>query len=967
MTNSAVNENIVLRKKLIEVALPLDAINQASESEKKVKVGKPTNMHLWWARRPLATARAVIFAQMVDDPSGHVKQFPTLDAQNKERQRLFRLIEQLVLWENTTNETLLQAARDEIHRSWRLTCDENKNHQQADFLFNPEALPAFHDPFAGGGTLPLEAQRLGLESYATDLNPVAVLINKAMVEFPGKFSGFQPINPETAAGNTLIEKEWSGSNGIIEDIHYYANWIRDVAEKRIGNLYPKVNITLEMTEDRPDLERYLGEDLTVVARIWARTTKSPNPAFSEMDVPLVSTFMLSTKPGKEAYIEPIVEGNKYRFVVRIGKPPNLESTKKGTKLARGANFQCILSNSPIDENWVKAAGQAGTMGSCLLAVVAEGTRGRVYLSADEKQAELVIDNDLVWQPELTISGSTQYVGVKPYGMASFDQLFTNRQMVALTTFSDLLMEVRSKIVEDAQKSGRADDGIRLDANGDGVSAYADAVTVYLGLCQSRLADWNNSLCRWENVAQVPQQLFGRQALPMTWDYCEGNPLSSSTGSFNASVKNLSNSFFRLSNLQSKTGTGEQQNAMDQTVSLGKVVSTDPPYFDNVPYADLSDFFYVWLRRSFLSVFPDLFSTIATPKEEELVAFAHRHDGKAGAESFFLNGMTEAMRCIADQAHPSFPITIYYAFKQSEHSDEVGRVSTGWDTFLSAVLNSGLAISGTWPMRTESTSRLRSLSSNALASSIVLVCRRRELDAGVATRREFIDLLNSELPVALQNLQRGNIAPVDLAQAAIGPGMEIFSRYSRILEASGNTLSVRDALGLINQTLETVLTEQEGNFDLETRWALGWFDESGFSEGDYGRAEQLATSKNTSVAGMADAGILVSGRGKVHLLTPDELPEDWDPQSDRRFATWEAVHHLVRVLQDSGESAAGELQAQIGPSSAEKVRELAYRLYAICEHKGWSKEALSYNSLVQSWPEITRLAQTEQRAEQGTLI
>ena len=947
------------KKKLIEVALPLDAINSASAREKSIRHGHPSTLHLWWARRPLAAARAVIFAQMVDDPSAHPDLFPTEKKQEKERQRLFKIIEELVKWENTTNEKVLQAARDEIWQSWRYTCAENADHPRASELFDRNKLPAFHDPFAGGGALPLEAQRLGLESYASDLNPVAVLINKAMIEIPPLFAGRQPINPESRKSENSMGKDWSGAKGLAEDVRYYGKWMRQEAEKRIGHLYPKVEVTAEMAGDRPDLKPYIGRKLTVIAWLWARTVKSPNPAFAQVDVPLASTFMLSTKAGKEAYVEPVIEKGGYRFTVKMGKPKDVAAAKSGTKLSR-ANFACLLSGIPVSGNYIKAEGKARRMGARLMAIVAEGDRGRVYLAPTPEMEAIALTAKPTWKPELTISGSTQYLGVKPYGMDRFDQLYTDRQLVALTTFSDLVQEACERVQCDALAAVFPDDKRPLRDGGTGAVAYAEAVGVYLAFAVDKGANYWSSVCAWHITRDGIVSTFGRQAIPMVFDFAEANPLSASTGNILLGVKQAAEMIEALG--LGQRGLGLQADAATQSISTNKVISTDPPYFDNVPYADLSDFFYVWLRRSLRSVFPDQFSTLAVPKADELVAFAYRHDGKAGAETFFLAGMTEAMRRLAEQAHPAFPVTIYYAFRQAETDDDEGTASTGWDTFLDAVIRAGFGISGTWPMRTEYTGNLKT-KRNALASSIILVCRPRPGSAVNATRREFVAALKAELPQALAHLQRGNIAPVDLAQAAIGPGMGVFTRFSEVLDAEGKRLSVREALALINQVLDETLAEQEGDFDADTRWALTWFEQQGFAEGEYGVAEQISKSKNTSVDGLVEAGVLESKRGKVRLLRPAELPSDWDPTTDKRLTTWEMVHHLIRVLADGGESAAAELAAKLG-AKAEVARELAYRLYSVSERKKRANEALAYNGLVQSWPEIDRLARQERKQTPG---
>lgn len=957
------------RKKLIEVALPLEAINKASAREKSIRHGHPSTLHLWWARRPLAAARAVIFAQMVDDPSSYPDLFPTEKVQEKERQRLFRMIEDLVLWENTTNEKVLQAARDEIWASWRRACAENADHPRAKELFDRHKLPAFHDPFAGGGAIPLEAQRLGFEAYASDLNPVAVLINKAMIEIPPKFAGKPPVNPK-ARGEMGHSGSWRGAQGLAEDVRYYGQWMRDEAEKRIGHLYPKIKVTKEMAKDRPDLKPYVDKELTVIAWLWARTVKSPNPAFAQVDVPLASTFMVSTKEGKEAYVEPVIEDKGYRFTVKVGKPKNAEAAKRGTKLAR-ANFVCLMSGTPVSGDYIKGEGKAGRMGARLMAIVAEGERGRVYLSPTEEHEKAPQDAKPTWRPEGQIATRMTGGNCTPYGLMSWGDLFTPRQLVALTTFSELVQEARERVKRDALAAGVGDDGKSLAvAGGAGATAYADAVGVYLAFVLSKQADLGNSLCRWEPVAQCPRQLFGRQAIPMIWDFAEGNPLGESSGAWTVFVDGIAKAFAKTFEfvIAMANGSAQQADAGRQEVSNSKVVSTDPPYYDNIGYADLSDFFYVWLRRSLKPVFPDLFATLAVPKSEELVATPYRHGSKEKAETFFLDGMTQAMHRLAEKAHPTFPVTIYYAFKQSESQSDEGTSSTGWETFLDAVICAGFATTGTWPMRTENDSRMIGQGTNALASSIVLVCRPRAADAPIATRRDFVTALKAELPVALTHLQRGNIAPVDLAQAAIGPGMAVYTRYAKVLGAEGKPLSVREALALINQTLDEALAEQEGDFDADSRWALTWFEQSGFAEGDYGVAEQLSKSKNTSVAGMVEAGILSSGRGKVRLLKPGELPSDWDPATDSRLTAWEVVHQLIRSLEAGGEGTAADLVAKLG-SKAEVARELAYRLYTICERKKRASEALSYNGLVQSWPEITRLAREgdKARAEQTGLF
>ena len=993
-----------MRKKLIEVALPLDAINTASAREKSIRHGHPSTLHLWWARRPLAAARAVIFAQMVDDPSEYVDVLLSDPAAKRaaqralkkrlgempagraaggpngpvdrqalgdmaaelERERLFRLLEELVLWENTTNEEVLKRARDEVWQSWRRACAEHADHPRAAELFDRHTLPAFHDPFAGGGALPLEAQRLGLEAHASDLNPVAVLINKAMIEIPPKFAGRPPVNQESRNEPTVVARTWRGAQGLAEDVRHYGRWMRDEAEKRIGHLYPPVEITPDMVLDRPDLKPYQGRKLTVIAWLWARTVKSPNPAFADVDVPLASTFMLSTKQGKEAYVDPLTDGRDYRFAVKVGAPPNADAARAGTKLSRGANFRCLMSGSPIAGDYIKAEGRAKRLGARLMAIVAEGDRGRVYLAPTTEHAEIARAAIPEWHPDGDVPARLTGGTCVPYGLSTWGDLFTLRQLVALTTFSDLTGEATERIRRDAVAARLPDDDRPLRAGATSATAYAEAVAVYLAFALSKLADRGSTICTWFTERDSTRNTFARQSIPMTWDYAELNTLLTGTGSFLGAVEWTAESIDGVAaGYGSSVGAGNQADASNQVLSADKVVSTDPPYYDNIGYADLSDFFYVWLRRSLKPLFPDLFSTLAVPKAEELVATPYRHGGKDEAEAFFLSGMAQALHRLSEQTHPGFPVTIYYAFKQSEKKGDAGTSSTGWETFLDAAVRSGFAITGTWPMRTELSNRMVGMGTNALASSIVLVCRRRPADTPSATRREFLTTLRSELPQALRLLQTGNVAPVDLAQAAIGPGMAVFTRYAKVLDVAGKPMSVREALALINQILDEVLAEQEGDFDADSRWALAWFDQYGFAEGDYGVAETLSKAKNTAVAGMVDAGIVASQGGKVRLFEPKELPDDWDPTADARLTAWEAVHHLIRVLDARGETGAAELAAALG-GTAETARELCYRLYTLCERKKRAAEALSYNSLVQSWPEISRLARSAP-AEQAALF
>ncbi|HGM5584192.1 TPA: DUF1156 domain-containing protein [Pseudomonas putida] len=949
-------------KKLIEVALPLDAINVAAAREKSIRHGHPSTLHLWWARRPLAAARAVIFAQMVNDPGyeRHLGRGVNKEKAAAERERLFKIIQDLVQWENTNNEEVLERARAEIWKSWRETCEMNKGHPQAGELFNPEKLPGFHDPFAGGGALPLEAQRLGLESYASDLNPVAVTINKAMIEIPPKFAGRAPVGPEIDADKGSKKRatldafeDWSGAKGLAEDVRRYGAWMREEAQKRIGHLYPQIDVNAEMVAERPDLAQHQGEKLTVIAWLWARTVKSPNPAFSHAEVPLAGSFILSSKAGNEAYVEPMIEGDSYSFTVKVGAHP--KAAKEGTSAGKRGGFLCLLSGMPIDYKYIRAEGSAGRMGQRLMAIVAEGARGRVYLTPTPEQVAIAAQPQPEWRPETPLHGKCR-VNVSNYGLDVYGDLFTARQLVALTTFSDLVQETMIRAREDAVAAGMADDGLGLEQGGAGAAAYGEAMGSYLSFTVSRLADRSSAICSWDlregqGRKSGVRNVFSRQAIPMTWDFAEANPLSGIAASIDSAVDRIADVIQRSTSRG--FGLAVQADASSQTLSARKVISTDPPYYDNIGYADLSDFFYVWLRRSLRPIFPNLYATLAVPKAEELVATPYRHGSKEKAEQFFLDGMTAAMHNLAEQAHPGFPVTIYYAFKQAETKGEAGTSSTGWETFLAAVLKAGFALTGTWPMRTELSNRMIGSGSNALASSIVLVCRPRAVDAPTVSRREFIRELNATLPDALLDMTRGGInspvAPVDLSQAIIGPGMEVFSKYSSVLEADGSPMSVRSALQLINRFIG------EDDFDHDTQFCLAWFEQHGWATGKYGDAEVLSRAKGTSVGGLVDAGVVESTSGKLRLLKWAEMPRDWSPEDDNRVPVWEALHQLIRALNQDGETAAGQLLARM-PDKTAGLTALTYRLYTLCDRQGWAEEARAYNELQGAWLGIEQASQ-----------
>lgn len=899
------------KKKLIEVALPLEAINRESAREKSIRHGHPSTLHLWWARRPLAAARAVLFAQLVDDPSARPEEFPTEELQRKERERLHKLIERLVVWENIRDEKLLAEAHAEILKSTN---------------GNP---PPILDPFAGGGTIPLEAQRLGLEAHASDLNPVAVLINKALIEIPPKFRDQPPVFPELAESEI---RQWKGAEGLAADVRAYGQWMRDEAEKRIGHMYPKATLSD-------------GTKATVIAWIWARTVTCPNPACG-IEMPLVRSWWLGKKKGKEAYLVPSVVSDpthpsRQRVQFAIGHAVSNAPTTAtdGTVSRTGAT--CLACRTSVELRHIRELGSNGMIGQQLIAVVAEGNRARTYLAPDDEQIEAARVDRPADCPDGDLPDQALGFRVQAYGMTRWSDLFSNRQLLALTALSDLVREAHERVLVD---SGSAD--------------YADAIATYLAFIVSRLTDYQSTITTWASNPQMEilRNMFSRQAIQMTWDFAEGNLFAESSGSLTKMISAVSGALDRLP--AGSTATVVQAPAQS-SVMKGALLSTDPPYYDNIAYADLSDFFYVWLRRTLKEIYPDLLGTMLVPKAEELIANPYRHGGYTGAKQFFESGFREVFAKARHSASPDYPVALYYAFKQSE-SDEAGGASTGWETLLEGMIRSGWEINSTWPVRTEGRGRMRDISSNALASSIVLTLRPRLRAAPTTDRRGYIAALESELPDSLRKLQQGQIAPVDLPQAAIGPGMAVFSRYAAVLEPDGSKMTVRSALSRINEILDQVLNEQEGDFDATSRFAIAWYRQHGYGVGKFGDADSLARARNTSVDAMDRSEILTSRAGKVRLVKATDLPWEYDIVADPHTSNWEALHHLIKTLERDGIAPAGDflreaLSRPDGAIDADLVKELAHLLFRIAEANSWTKDALSFNTLVTSWPEIIETA------------
>jgi putative DNA methylase len=814
-------------------------------------------------------------------------------------------------------------------------------------MFDPEKLPPFHDPFAGGGAIPLEAQRLGLQSYASDLNPVAVTINKAMIDIPQRFANQVPIGPrprgERSSG--LARADWPNASGLAEDVRRYGAWMRAEAESRIGHLYPKIEVTAQMAVERPDLVPLVGQSLTVIAWLWARTVKSPNPAYSHVNVPLVSSFILSSKSGKEAYVEPVVNGDHYQFSIKMGKLP--QGTDSGTKVSRGA-FRCILSNTPMLYEYIDAEANNGRLGSRLLAIVAEGPNSRVFLSPTEEHMTVAESAEPTWRPETPCKGTfASNAQGRIYGFKVFGDYFSKRQLLALDTLSDLVGEATAKCEKDAIAAGRSNDLATLDEGGHGALAYSQAVATYLAFLVDQVSNHGAIVCGWNHPNTQMRSVFSRQAISMAWDFAEANLFSNSSGSFDNLAERQVRGFETLG-FGLGPGVAVQADAATQNISAGKIISTDPPYYDNIGYADLSDFFYVWIRRTLRGVYPELFQTMAVPKAEELVANSYRHGGKSQAEAFFLDGMTSAMHSLSLQGHPAFPITIYYAFKQSDTNEEDGTSSSGWQTFVDAVIRSGFAIMGTWPMRTEKQGRSVGNGTNSLASSVILVCRKRDADAPTISRREFLRELHAALPDALIDMTRGGenspVAPVDLSQAIIGPGMGIFSKYKAVLEADGKAMTVRTALQLINRFLA------DDEFDPETQFCLQWLENYAWKPADYGFADTLAQAKGAALAQMNREGLLTSGGGVVQLVRWQDLNSDWNPERHNTTPIWQALHQLIANLQAHGEQSTGALLAAM-PTVSGRVRTLAYRLYTLAERKGLAEDARPYNELIGAWSAI----------------
>jgi len=939
------------RKKLIDISLPLEALNEASVAEKFIRTGHPSVLHQWWSRKPLVTARAVLFASLVDDPSEYLVEE---DKVIEERERLLKLLRQLAQWENSNNQDILDQTRLEIARSLaRQKGLPTPIGRGAVLDFLSANAPVVLDPFAGGGSIPFEGQRLGLTSQSSDLNPIAVLINKAMVEIPGRFSEKPAVHPHPAGQQMELSQRWKGIQGLVEDFRFYGNWVQEQAEKRLAYLYPKVQLPAE---------RGIGE-ATVVAWIWAHVIRCPNPACGA-EMPLASKWELSQKKGRETWVEPVIDRTaqppQVLYTIATGKGPLPE----GTVDRRGA--RCIVCGATVPLEYLRQEASAGRMGNTMIAVSAVAKGGRIYSEPDERQIKAARAARPTWQPEQLINEGLAG-NVTAYGCKTFGDLFLPRQLVALTTLSELIHAARDVIEVDATKAGFVNDKKSISSGGTGAFAYAEAVITYLAFAFSKTLNRSNAFVPWGIAVECPVNLFSRQTIAFIWDFAESNVIYGPSGSFSSMLENTARALETIDLDIPRRGEAKQADAASAGQGLQRImISTDPPYYDVISYSDLSDFFYVWMRPMLVGIYPDLFATMLTPKSQELIADATRSGGKEKAKVQFEEGMFRTFSHFREIISPDFPLTVYYAYRQTEQRGTDQIISTGWETILSGMINGGFVITATWPMRTERAVKVASLDANVLASSIVLVCRPRPDDAETIKRRDFLLALKRELPAALKQLQQGNIPPVDLAQAALGPGMAVYSRYKHVLETDGTRMQVRTALSLINQALDEYLSEQEGEYDSDTRWSLSWFEQYGYDEGPYGEAETLSKAKNVSIQGLVDAGILEARGGKVRLLRSGEFRANWDPKADAHPTGWEAVHYLTLALDKKGEIAAAQLLKSMG-TLGDTACDLAYRLYSLCDKKKWSQDAQAYNMLVSAWPRLKELINRKEEFNQDTLI
>jgi putative DNA methylase len=882
-------------RKLIEVALPIEAISAASRREKDKKTGTIRNVHKWFAPMPGPAWRALLFAAIVDDPDDEA-----------DRKKLLDLIERLVPADGGP------PAPDALAEAKKLIAEVTLGD-----------LPTVLDPFCGGGSTLVEAQRLGLPTVGSDLNPVPALITRVLTELVPKVAGRPPLVGDPTQLGGIVGKPL---DGFLADVWHYGELVRERVWQQIGDLYPSA-----------------AGGGTIVAWLWARTVACKNPPCRAVS-PLVSSFELSRRRGSACWVEPIVklDHSGVRFEIRsgAGQPPT------PTKLGRGGNFRCaVCGEAAIDESYVKEEGRAGRLGLQLMAVAVDGPSGRSYVSPDlaPQRPQVNASDDI---GDIELADDHRNLWCVGYGVRSVSDLFVDRQLVALSAFADAVASVPAEVV---------------DAGGD--LEYASSIASVLGLAVGKLAMANSTQARWRlrAVESKAEPAFSRQALPMVWDFAEVNPFGGSVGDWSQQVKAVSGGLERL-----PLGGVGRVSALDARfastlLEAPGLVATDPPYFAQIGYADLSDYFYVWLRRALKDVHPDLLATIATPKGSELIAAPHRHGGdRAAASRAFVEGFTETFHALVSVTRPELPMLIVYAHRQEE-SEDGGLTATAWDAMLTAILDAGLRIVGTWPVHATGSSRQIGLGTNALASYVVLVCRPQLAGARVGDLPSFVAALRAELPSAIRRVQEAAISAIDLGQAAIGPGMAVFSRFAYVVDpATGQRMTVHRALELINMVRAEVIDDFAGALSPETRWAMTWFRDFGFGEADSGEAEKLFTTTNTSLGQLEAAGIATSSRGKIRLLRRDELPDNWDPETDTRRPEWETLQHLVKRHEEGGLEAAGALLRRV-QGDADAVRELAYWIVDKCQFSQ-SAEVQPFDALIVDWPKIAEVAAREDQGE-----
>ncbi len=901
------------RKKLIEVSLPLEAINRESVREKNITNGHPSTLHIWWARRPLAACRAILFSQLVDDPSSNPIDFPTLESQKIERARLFAIIENLAKWENSSNESVLTAAKVEIMKG--------REGKQIDLL----------DPFSGGGSIPLEAKRLGLNAIANDLNPLPILINTVILKIVGRFEG-KISSANSISGNSAVTMS--------EDLKKWSEVLQTRVEEKVGHLYTGKN-----------------KSSVPLVYLWARTVKCPNPACG-IDVPLVGSWSTNDRPGNESYFNPVPSSDGKSVDVEIGQ--GKVSKELATIIRSGG--KCPICETGFKLDYVKSEASLGNLSQRLLGVQEVENKIRTFRPATiEDRSKASVAREYMEWLDLPLSKHPQYMAPPRFGLNKFSDLFLDRQLLTLKTFVEELEKLEPEITKSYEDKFSDSDPRNLTEGGSGAVAYAQSIKVLLAMSISRLTNRCSTLCIWDSSRTTISQVFVRQAYSMTWFFAEANPFGGGSGSYEGQVDYLVKALARLPLGQ---GTVANKPAQELDIPMNVVVSTDPPYYDSVPYADLSDYFVVWLRKMLATTMPEIFTTVLSPKASELVADHVRHNDKASAGKFFEDGLTDVFKRIHSAHSNDYPMTIFYAFKAKEDEGKID-IPTGWETFLSSLLTAGWKISGTWPVRTEQPGGLRELGRNALASSVVVVCRKRDELAPSISRRAFISEMKKVLPQSLREMQQGSIAPVDLAQAAIGPGMEIFSKYSEISEADGTSMTIRTALALINQTLGEVLNEQESDFDSETLFCVKWFAQYQWDEGPFGQADTLARAVNVSMSSMMRNGVFISSSSKAKLKHPKEMEPEWNPSLDKELSIWEVTVKLSHIIGAEGiEKARSVLHQTSEAIDVDAVKELAYLIFNICEKQGWSETGVAFNALVTSWIDIGSLIQNGNRPPQS---